>query len=80
MITAPTVVRLTPDSDAGLTPTCPLCHTLDHTLTNDSLAAGGEWQCTRCGQTWNATRLATAAAHDKRYAREGVHNETDVGA
>jgi len=48
-------------------PTCPLCHTLDHTITNADLAAGAAWRCARCGQTWSAERLATAAAY-ARYA------------
>ena len=46
-------------------PTCPLCHTLASAVTNDALAAGARWQCTRCGQTWSATRLAAAAAYAK---------------
>jgi hypothetical protein len=43
--------------------TCPLCLTEDPTLTNDVLFAGEAWACVRCGQTWSATRLATAAAY-----------------
>jgi predicted Zn finger-like uncharacterized protein len=50
---------------ANLSPTCPLCHTLDAVLTSDSLRAGGEWTCTRCGQTWSAARLARAAAYEQ---------------
>ena len=50
---------------AELSPTCPLCHTLDPTLTSDSLHAGAEWTCTRCSQTWSAARLATVAAYDQ---------------
>ncbi|HSL23674.1 MAG TPA: hypothetical protein VK886_19235 [Vicinamibacterales bacterium] len=46
-----------------LSPTCPLCHTLDRTVTADSLRAGAAWDCTRCGQTWTAERLETAAAY-----------------
>jgi ribosomal protein L37AE/L43A len=46
-----------------LSPICPLCHTLDHTVTADSLGAGAYWACTRCGQTWSAARLARAAAY-----------------
>jgi ribosomal protein L37AE/L43A len=65
--------RLTPDKEvtevepadqAPLpSPTCPLCHTLDHTITSRALAAGGTWRCTRCGQQWTAERLRTAAAY-----------------
>ena len=43
--------------------TCPLCHTTDVSLTDDDLAGGGGWRCIRCGQRWNARRLATAAAY-----------------
>jgi ribosomal protein L37AE/L43A len=43
--------------------TCPLCHTEDPTITNEALIAGGAWGCVRCGQTWSAARIATAAAY-----------------
>lgn len=43
--------------------TCPLCHSPDVSLSNDELAAGGGWRCTRCGQQWDARRLATVAAY-----------------
>ena len=43
--------------------TCPLCHTTDASLTDDELAAGGGWRCIRCGQQWDARRLATVAAY-----------------
>ena len=46
-----------------VSPTCLLCHTVDHTVTSDSLRAGADWTCTRCGQRWSAARLATAAAY-----------------
>lgn len=57
---------LTPAPPAELTvvpPTCPLCHTLDRTVTSDTLRDGAAWSCTRCGQKWTAARLATAAAY-----------------
>jgi ribosomal protein L37AE/L43A len=54
--------------------TCPSCHTTDTTMTNDAVEAGADWQCGRCGQTWNAVRLATAAA----YAL-GVSGRNDAG-
>jgi predicted Zn finger-like uncharacterized protein len=53
--------------------TCPLCHTTA-SLSNDALAAGEGWRCARCGQQWDARRLATAAA----YAAWAV--TSDVGA
>lgn len=46
-----------------LTPTCPLCHTPDETVTADSLRAGAGWACTRCGQCWTAARLLAAWAY-----------------
>ena len=42
--------------------TCPMCHTLA-SLTESAVEAGGVWRCVRCGQQWDATRLATVAAH-----------------
>ena len=43
--------------------TCPSCHTADATMTNDAVGKGADWRCTRCGQLWTASRLATAAAY-----------------
>ena len=43
--------------------TCPLCHTTDTSLTDDELAGGRGWRCIRCGQHWDARRLATVAAY-----------------
>jgi transposase-like protein len=43
--------------------TCPSCHTTGTTMTNDAVEAGADWQCERCGRTWNAVRLATAAEY-----------------
>ena len=40
-------------------PTCPLCHTVDVTVTLETLATGAGWHCTMCGQRWDADRLAT---------------------
>ena len=42
---------------------CPLCHTIEMSLSEDALAAGGGWRCTVCGQRWDAPRLATVAAY-----------------
>jgi hypothetical protein len=44
-------------------PRCPLCHVLDVTVTAEALAAGAGWTCVRCGQSWSAARLGTAAAY-----------------
>lgn len=43
--------------------TCPLCHTTRPTVAGDTLEAGIDWRCARCGQTWDALRLATVAAY-----------------
>lgn len=58
-------------------PICPLCHTLDFVVTEAFVAAGGGWQCTTCGQRWDAGRLATVAAYarfvsDRALRREGT--------
>jgi len=42
--------------------TCPMCHT-GASVTQRALDAGAAWQCVRCGQQWNAARLATVAAY-----------------
>jgi hypothetical protein len=51
-----------------LSATCPLCHTLDHTVIPESLLAGTGWACARCGQKWTAARLETAAAYQRYVA------------
>ena len=43
---------------------CPSCHTDAAELTMAALAAGGYWTCARCSHTWDAGRLATAAAYE----------------
>ena len=48
---------------AAPSPTCPLCHTLDRTITMEALRDGAEWTGNRCGQRWNAARLTTTAAY-----------------
>ncbi|MCA1585577.1 MAG: hypothetical protein LC791_12705 [Acidobacteria bacterium] len=54
-----------------LSPTCPLCHTLDRTVTADSLRIGATWACTRCGQTWSAARLETVAVYARYTVARG---------
>jgi len=51
---APEIVRLA---------TCPLCHTVDPTMTNIALSAGVDWHCSRCGQRWDTMRLAAVAGY-----------------
>ena len=42
--------------------TCLLCHT-PSPLTQHALDAGADWHCGRCGQRWDAARLAAVAAY-----------------
>jgi hypothetical protein len=42
---------------------CPLCHTTHPFRTDDAFESGGDWRCTRCGQRWDAGRLATVAGY-----------------
>jgi predicted Zn finger-like uncharacterized protein len=41
---------------------CPMCHTSAN-VTQAAIEAGGDWRCVRCGQRWDAARLATVAAY-----------------
>jgi hypothetical protein len=41
---------------------CTMCHT-PSSLDQSALDAGADWQCVRCGQRWDATRLAAVAAY-----------------
>ena len=43
--------------------TCPSCHTEDPSMTDLTVSAGADWQCSRCGSRWDAVRLATVAAY-----------------
>ena len=54
--------------------TCPSCRTTDATMTYDALGRGTDWQCTRCGQKWSASCLATVAAY-----AAWVSGQTDLG-
>ena len=47
--------------------TCLLCHTINAAMTRAKLAAGAYWRCARCGQMWDAARLATAVAYADKY-------------
>lgn len=64
---------------------CPMCHT-SATVTQSAIEAGGDWRCVRCGQHWDARRLATVApyaewARDRvgRRVTEGDHIAVTVG-
>jgi transposase len=47
-----------------MTPTiaCPLCHQTGPVLVDEVLPQV-RWKCTRCGQHWDADRLAAVAAY-----------------
>jgi transcription elongation factor Elf1 len=42
---------------------CPTCHRQDPLVTIAALDTGASWHCGRCGQRWDAERLATVAAY-----------------
>ena len=48
---------------------CPLCHTVDDTVSLEMLRKGSWWRCVVCDQIWSATRLETAAAYARYAAR-----------
>ena len=41
---------------------CPMCHATA-SITRNAVEAGGAWRCVRCGQHWDAARLAAVAAY-----------------
>ena len=41
---------------------CPMCHT-PTSVTRNAIEAGGEWRCVRCGQHWDASRLAASTRY-----------------
>ena len=41
---------------------CPMCHTAAN-VAQSAIEAGGDWRCVRCGQHWDAARLAAVAAY-----------------
>ena len=43
--------------------TCQSCHTKHESLTEDAVQMGASWRCVRCGQRWDAARLAAVAAY-----------------
>ena len=49
--------------DSPILAACPLCHTESARLSDVAFAAGANWRCTTCGQSWTAQRLATVAAY-----------------
>jgi hypothetical protein len=57
-----TPLRETPPPTTRLA-ACPLCHTSHASLTDEAVQAGADWRCLRCGQRWDAARLAAVAAY-----------------
>jgi predicted Zn finger-like uncharacterized protein len=55
-------VLLDDNQDIIQSATCPMCHTSAR-LSQSALEAGGAWRCVRCGQHWDAARLAAVAAY-----------------
>jgi predicted Zn finger-like uncharacterized protein len=41
---------------------CPGCHTAT-SVTHNAIEAGANWRCVRCGQHWDAARLAALARY-----------------
>jgi hypothetical protein len=39
-----------------------MCHT-PTSVTRQTIEAGGDWRCVRCGQHWDAVRLAAVSAY-----------------
>ena len=46
--------------------TCPLCHTVESSVSDAELTGGASWRCQSCGLRWDAERLATVAAYAAR--------------
>jgi len=53
---------------AGVSATCPLCHTVHESVPSALLQIGASWTCTRCGQAWTEGRLETVAAYTRYIA------------
>jgi len=76
-------VLLDDEPDMLRSVTCPMCHT-SATLSQSAFEAGSDWRCVRCGQRWDAGRLAAVAAyaawtvdHD-RVGRPGTNDSHDA--
>ena len=70
----PTAVLLHDEHDIFRFATCPMCHT-SASLSHSAREAGGGWRCVRCGQHWDAARLAAVSA----YAAWTVDHDRGVG-
>ena len=72
-----TAVLLDDEQDIARHAVCPMCHT-SATVTQTAIEAGGDWRCVRCGQHWDARRLATVAAYAE-WARDSVGRRVTEG-
>ena len=68
-----TATLLDEEPDVLRLATCPMCHTRS-SVTQSAIEAGGAWRCVRCGQLWDAARLAAVAGYaawvvDRDHAR-----------
>lgn len=57
-----TAALLDDEPDVLRCATCPMCHT-PTSVTQNAIEAGRDWRCRRCGQHWDATRLAAIAMY-----------------
>ena len=61
--------------------TCPMCHT-PASVIQRAIEAGGDWRCVRCGQHWDARRLAAVATYAAwvadRIGRRGTEGSQDA--
>jgi hypothetical protein len=62
MASGPELVSSSVDA-AAIAPVCPLCHTVDTTVTMAALHDGGSWRCVTCDQVWSERRLNAVAAY-----------------
>jgi hypothetical protein len=60
--------------------TCLSCHTVHATLSNGAVAAGADWRCGRCGQRWDARRLATVVSYTAWLSARGSSQAGPVPA
>ena len=66
-----TAVLRDDEQDIARHAVCPMCHT-SATVTQSAIEAGGDWRCVRCGQHWDAGRLAAVAAYAEWAHRDRV--------
>ena len=73
-----TAALLDDEQDIARHAVCPMCHT-SATVTHSAVEAGGDWRCVRCGQHWDARRLATVAAYAEWAHRDRVGRRVTEG-